>query len=66
MKPEIGDRVIVVASALGDGIDHVGVITCIEEFFHTTYVTITFHTPTSDGINGVTLNNLELIKKVTL
>lgn len=62
---KIGDKVIVSPEALGDGLYHAGVIECIEVFLHTTYVTINFVTPTSDGIDCVTLINLDLIKVVT-
>lgn len=66
MKPKIGDRVIVDASAIGDGIAHVGVIEDITTFLHTTYVYVHFHDTSSLGVCGVTLTNLELIQKIDL
>ena len=66
MKLKIGDLVLVDASAIGDGIAHTGVVEDITTFLHTTFVYIHFHDLSPLGINGVTLTNLELIKKVPL
>ena len=61
---KIGDRVIVDASALGDGIDHVGVIDGIEEFLHHSFVTVQLDKPAFDDIYFITLFNLDLIKVI--
>lgn len=64
MKPKIGDRVLVDASAIGDGIAHLGVIEDFTTFLHTPYVYVRFYDFSPLGVCGVTLTNLELIQKV--
>ncbi|MBR0276279.1 MAG: hypothetical protein IJQ76_08730 [Prevotella sp.] len=60
----VGERVIVDAAVTGDGIHHTGVIEDIYDFLRTSYIDVHFDDPTPWGKVGVTITNLEMIRKV--
>lgn len=62
---KIGDMVVVLPAAFGDGLYHVGVIDGIEEFLHRPFVSIHLDHPTSNGITSLVVSNLGLIKVIT-
>lgn len=59
----IGDRVIVSATATGTGENIVGYVDGVEEFAGRTFVSVTFLRPSAIGNRGITLTNLGLITK---
>ncbi len=62
---KIGDKVVVLPVAFGDGLYHVGVIDGIEEFLNRPFVSIHLDKPTSNGITSLVVSNLEIIKVIT-
>lgn len=59
----VGDRVIVSATATGLGENIPGTITDIEYFAGETFISITYEYISSDGRLGICINNLGLITK---
>lgn len=59
----VGDRVIVSATATGLGENITGSITDIEYFAGETFISITYECITDDGRLGICINNLGLITK---
>lgn len=59
----VGDRVIVSATATGLGENIPGTITDIEYFAGETFISITYEYISSDGRLGICTNNLGLITK---
>ncbi len=58
---KIGDRVIVDATATGDGVHHHGVIVDIYEFARTPYVDVKFDEPDGQGRPGIIVTNIRLM-----
>lgn len=63
MSYQIGERVIVDAAVMGDGIHRPAVITDIYEFFQEVFIHVMFDEPTADGWNGYIITNLAMIRK---
>ena len=63
MSYQIGDRVIVDAAVMGDGIHRPAVITDVYEFLSEAFIDVMFDEPTSDGWKGYIITNLALIRK---
>lgn len=59
----VGDRVIVSATATGTGENIPGYVDRIEVFAGQTFVSVTYYRPSSVGDRGITLVNLGLITK---
>ena len=60
---KVGERVIVDAAVMGDGIHHSGVIEDIYEFARETFVDVHFDEPTPWATWGIIVTNLGMIRK---
>lgn len=60
---KIGERVIVDAAVTGDGVHHHGQIIDIYDFTDSSFVDVRFDEPDCMGREGVTVTNLEMIRK---
>ena len=58
---KLGDRVIVSAAVTGYGEDMHGVVSDVEVFAKTLFVTVTFDQYLPDGTNGRTITNIGMI-----
>lgn len=58
---KLGDRVIVSAAVTGYGEDMHGVVSDVEVFAKTLFVTVTFDKYLPDGTNGRTITNIGMI-----
>lgn len=63
MNYQIGDRVIVDAAVMGDGIHRPAVIADIYETIKDIFIDVMFDEPTADGWKGYIITNLALIRK---